>query len=213
MEKEKKGAKNFLQPFAPKMWFVEDIIKKECSRWIATNFSPRCANYIGVPNNKPIIVPPVQTDAVPGNVWRQRAEEHSRTSKLSGTRESIDSIRTQYTEQLAANKTLTESNKKHQDENQTLAQKLKNLTTQKGNQEKELADQGAKIRDQEDQMKEMQHNLALLMAELTKSDNDAHMSNEGKRTTPTTPQAHELYRLKSQIDPKYRAKFTRLGSA
>jgi hypothetical protein len=193
MEHDKKGAKNSKQHVALKTWFVEKIIKKECSGWTATNFSPRRANYIGVPNNKPIIVPPVQTDAVPGNVWRQKAEERSRTSKLSGTGESIDSIQTQYTEQLAANKTLTESNKKLQDENQTLAQKLENLTTQKDNQEKELADQGAKIRDQEEKMKEMQRNLALLMTERTKTDNDEHMQNEGKRTTPSTPQAGKYH--------------------
>jgi hypothetical protein len=42
-------------------------------------------------------------------------------------------------------------------------------------------------------MKEMQRNLALLMTERTKNDDDEHMANEGKRTTPSTPQTGKYH--------------------
>jgi hypothetical protein len=93
-----------------------------------------------------------------------------------GGGESIESIRTQYTEQLEANKILTDVNKKLKEANLTLEGKLDKIITQKDDQQKEINDQAEKLTIQEGKMKEMEINLALLMAERTKPDGDVDMS-------------------------------------
>jgi hypothetical protein len=121
---------------------------------------------------------------------------------------------------------LTSTNNKLIEEKQSLEEKLNKVIAQKDLQQSEMDKQA-------EQMKEMARNLALLMAEHTKTDGDLDMQNEGKRNNPTsrstnasaeesykqqknrrtTPDPRNLFKNNNKKSPPRSPTLSRIGKA
>ena len=211
---------------SPRAWFVNEIIMADNNDWTIRQFNPRHKLYPGRPMGKNAQQSPSISESkkshVPINIWQQRADEKSRTqSKASEGNESLESLRSQLTEEQSNNKRLSEENSKLSATNNELTAKFDKLSADNVVNAAKYTAQAERINKQERQLREMKSTQEMQMREmqqrqadsdaqvkmlLARLDTDEQMKNETKRYQPdssdalSTPEAKQQARSKKQAE-------------
>jgi hypothetical protein len=232
----KVGANNV--SIAPRSWFVNEIIMADDNNWTARQFSPKHKHTLGVllktSKQQPTSQKTYKPNTVPVNIWKQKAAEQTTTEQkaaetteetkgATGAEEesqgenSVESIRSQLTEEQEKNKALEEDNRKLSEDNKVLNGKMIKLESDNTVQNVRMNAQAGRISKHEDEMREMRNSIAHLMEQLNcKNDNDEQMKPESKRVdteTPElvhTPEAAHFSRSKTQRTQESMSKPTTL---
>jgi hypothetical protein len=191
---------------SPRAWFIDEIIMNDCNNWTSRQFNPRHKLYPGNRINRP--KHPAANDSkkseqVPVNIWKQEKvkvpsqDEPSHVPSEGG--ESLDSIRSQLTEEVDKNKKLLEANQQLIEENDSLNVKVEKLSSDNVNQNVQLKEAMNRISRQEAEMRDFKSNQELIQISNDKkmammlekfnciTDNDEQMKKESKRVDTDTP--------------------------
>jgi hypothetical protein len=190
---------------SPRTWFIDTLIIDDGNNWTTKQFNVRNKLILGKPtsktNQQPTKYETKKSGPIPVNIWKVKADERSRAqSKVSEGGESLDSIRSQLTEEQEKNKKLTEDNQKLCNDNDTLKERMEKLTTDNSNQSIQLKAAVDRLSKQEADMRDFKSNQETIQAATDKkmammmekfncmNNNDEQMKNQTKRFDNETPE-------------------------